>query len=1772
MIVKGGSVGGGGLAAHLKSDENERVDLVSVDGLLSTDIAGAIREMRALASGLTAKGLFHFQISPGLGEKWGPTEEARAVALLVEEYGLQGQPMKVVRHAKDAQGVGRDDHLHVVALRTRENGKVISDGFSRVRNEKVSRVLEYELGHRLIPGRHNKAVLARLRAEGRTDVVEWMQQATQVARPEAAKTFAEHQKEKRTGIKKADVATATLAAWRASDCGTAFAAAMEAQGLRIARGREGGIMVVDAAGGAHELTRLLRAALKTEGEKRSAADIRAEIVARTADLDVNALPTVAEASALAREGVGDSAERPAAPVGEPEVGVVVMPESVLATITTEKSTFTETDLDKALKGLGADKLARAAIKAAILDRRDVLTLAVDQDGERRMTTLEMAVVEARLLDTAEAMAARSDLRVDGTKVEAGLAAYAASFRSETGHDLLPDQAGGIRHITGGGDFVRIEGVAGAGKSTLLSGAARIWATDELRVEGCALSGIAASKIAESGIPSDTIAAKLLRWDRIDAIRDLRQSGVFTDESRGHVLRALDGWVEAATKRGDDTAPIQVMRSQVEDANTLKDLDRKTRMWLGRWSKRQIAQGLDARTVLVIDECGMVNHRLLDRVMAHAHRAGAKVVAVGDSEQIQPIEAGAAFRVLEKVAPAYRLDTVVRQSEAWMRKATSDLASAVSERAIQAVQAYAEHGHVHAGIRGVGDLPVIITEAAEKLGRDLTAADRRHIEAVAIYMDARGEAGGLWREIDAAKGRVEDHPLYGDFKAAKERRNGAAKALAADLDGARPWLARYGADARGFAADVAYAEGTHRVLAEELADQRAEAMGLTDLVPDVRLSLDLRGAARQALFADWRASVERDGPEVSRLILCYTRADRDHLNGDARAAWREMGHLSGPDISIKTEIDGEAGTMMVAVGDRIMTLANDKGVGVQNGTTGRVVNIATEPGKEPIITMATDDGRTVTIDTATYRALAHGYAATLHKSQGVTVSRAWLLHHRLIDRHLAYVALSRHKSDVRVYAAASDAPTIDALARQIAKGRTKDAISDYVGDARTLLRDPTAVQMPIRQAIGAVATTVRDFGQRLRSGLAAPFRTTTQELSHVHARSLRDQAAPRQLGPRQFGPDLAPARPDRLPVLSLGRVVDGTDRHLLLLPHDALYDAHAQRRDGDRDLRRAGPAGLSPTPDTDSHSAATPILATKAITAGDPKMVDVKPIADAKEKANAALAAIASAHPDQQPKAVAMAIAELGGLPRAVADEVLRPTDYIGLIPEVDAYRVEYQAEREDLWMAHQALDAYAEHRTAAAGEWAVDAVSELDDQQMSDVLGEYPKDVVEEVTRLSQPEQSHADHNRPAITYPAFDAAIQEYRELSSVLARSDDQEDLRGALADAVRSICRSESNLRQLVPRHEADEIMTLASLRDEAYQAELAQEAGAQEGVPADEAKGDTKDKADRRSAHVGPSIFGRKNPYEQPGTINPRHAPQERASIAGVAAPKLKTDQSASSTKAFAAAATAFATLPKGASERAAAADALRGMARTSDTLGQKLGKEQAEEVLHVARQRDEQQVAERSMAPAGEVPARTTFENAEGWREVMDAHPRIIKSVAEYGSHVDVHLTDGTTVRDTGMRLTADAITPKVAEAMALGAVEKGWTEVNLTGSKEEKETMAKAMVARGIKVSNPEMGRFINGPECERARALGAEREALDLARQQPDLADPQLFQQAERDYQRALVGGSTPDDQLQAMKADVMARGEAVKEAGYSGGETWAQQAEHVDSVQAVAEHSAKA
>lgn len=106
------------------------------------------------------------------------------------------------------------------------------------------------------------------------------------------------------------------------------------------------------------------------------------------------------------------------------------------------------------------------------------------------------------------------------------------------------------------------------------------------------------------------------------------------------------------------------------------------------------QGRDLLTesdVLVIDEAGMVGTRQLERVLSHAADAGAKVVLIGDPQQLQAIEAGAAFRSIHERHGGVEIGQVRRQREDWQRDATGDLATG---RIGAAIGAYDAQGMLH----------------------------------------------------------------------------------------------------------------------------------------------------------------------------------------------------------------------------------------------------------------------------------------------------------------------------------------------------------------------------------------------------------------------------------------------------------------------------------------------------------------------------------------------------------------------------------------------------------------------------------------------------------------------------------------------------------------------------------------------------------------------------------------------------------------------------------------------------------------------------------------------------------------------------------------------------------------------------------------------------------------------------------------------------------------------------------------------------------------------
>jgi conjugative relaxase-like TrwC/TraI family protein len=100
--------------------------------------------------------------------------------------------------------------------------------------------------------------------------------------------------------------------------------------------------------------------------------------------------------------------------------------------------------------------------------------------------------------------------------------------------------------------------------------------------------------------------------------------------------------------------------------------------------------VDARSVLVIDEAGMVGSRKLTRLLEHAERGGAKVVLVGDDRQLAAVDAGGGFRALRLHLGASELIENRRQLRAWERDAIELVRQGLVD---EAVDAYREHGRV-----------------------------------------------------------------------------------------------------------------------------------------------------------------------------------------------------------------------------------------------------------------------------------------------------------------------------------------------------------------------------------------------------------------------------------------------------------------------------------------------------------------------------------------------------------------------------------------------------------------------------------------------------------------------------------------------------------------------------------------------------------------------------------------------------------------------------------------------------------------------------------------------------------------------------------------------------------------------------------------------------------------------------------------------------------------------------------------------------------------------
>ncbi|WP_244910407.1 Ti-type conjugative transfer relaxase TraA, partial [Agrobacterium rosae] len=354
-------------------------------------------------------------------------------------------------------------------------------------------------------------------------------------------------------------------------------------------------------------------------------------------------------------------------------------------------------------------------------------------------------------------------------------------------------------------------------------------------------------------------------------------------------------------------------------------------------------------ILVIDEAGMVGSRQLARIVAHVEARGAKLVLVGDHEQLQAIGAGSPFRAIAERIGSVELTEIRRQKQDWQRQASIAFAT---HRTGDGLAAYAEQGSV------------------------------------------------------------------------------------------------------------------------QFADNRDQA--------------------REQLVTDYLADLNRN-PSASRIALAHRRVDVRAINDGIREALQAQGLLAkgtgsgiGNDEASTAKIEVRAaqkaareivyqtvnGKRGFAPGDRILLLENNRDLGVKNGMLGRVE--AVEPNALQIrldgSSAGQNDARHISLPVKDYQSFDHGYATTIHKAQGATVARAFVMASSTMDRHLTYVAMTRHRDQATLYAGCDELTNITVLSDSMSRSGAKETTLDYVkvfAERRGLtskLKETDAIKLELQKAI------------------------------------------------------------------------------------------------------------------------------------------------------------------------------------------------------------------------------------------------------------------------------------------------------------------------------------------------------------------------------------------------------------------------------------------------------------------------------------------------------------------------------------------------------------------------------------------------------------------------------------------------------------------------------------------------------------------------------------
>lgn len=354
----------------------------------------------------------------------------------------------------------------------------------------------------------------------------------------------------------------------------------------------------------------------------------------------------------------------------------------------------KTALDLGIKGVTADGV-EARMERLVADGKVIEGKAERLDGRiEKYTTPEHVEIERATLANVAAGKGAS------LEMIAPIEAPERLRQVSGGHDLNAEQiAAGTLALTSDDRTVVIQGVAGAGKTTIISAIASV-----AHQEGRQVIGLA-------------FANKM--------VSDLRNETTI----RGPGGEVVKEGIEAKTV---SSFVNQYLRPALQ----------------GSGERFEAAKAELADKVLVLDEASLVANKPMNDLLTIANRLGVeKLVMIGDKAQLQPIEAGKSFSLIQSDNPALaRIETSLRQRTEHMKDAAG------LARAGKFKESFASLGErvVEAGANHL--------EVAAKKWLELSPDDRERTAIYSSGRDARGQLNRMVQDGLRAEGVIKGEGL------------------------------------------------------------------------------------------------------------------------------------------------------------------------------------------------------------------------------------------------------------------------------------------------------------------------------------------------------------------------------------------------------------------------------------------------------------------------------------------------------------------------------------------------------------------------------------------------------------------------------------------------------------------------------------------------------------------------------------------------------------------------------------------------------------------------------------------------------------------------------------------------------------------------------------------------------------------------------------------------------------------------------------------------------